>query len=222
MGAVRIRVAWAVIFGTVGLLAQTSVDARTAMEAAVARQRAAAASMEESLARQRASVEKQTGQAEGGSSFVLAPPAALGATLALLPPVVADCESLPSSAVDSLVEQAARRLNLDEGTLRAVIQQESAFRPCAISPKGAMGLMQLMPSTAIQFGVPNPFNPAENVEAGATLLKQLLVRYGGNLTLALGAYNAGSAKVDAAAGVPKIPETQEYIREILSTLPAKQ
>jgi soluble lytic murein transglycosylase-like protein len=192
------------------------------MEAAVARQRSAAASMEESLARQRASVEKQAGQAERGSFFVLAPPAALGATVAPPPPVAADCDSLPSSAIDSLVEQAARRLNLDEGTLRAVIQQESAFRPCAISPKGAMGLMQLMPSTALQFGAGNPFDPSENVEAGATLLKQLLVRYGGDLRLALGAYNAGPARVDAAAGVPKIPETREYIREILSTLPAKQ
>jgi soluble lytic murein transglycosylase-like protein len=85
-----------------------------------------------------------------------------------------------------------------------------------------MGLMQLMPATASQFGVPNPFDPAGNVEAGATFLKQLLERYGGDLTLALGAYNAGPAKVDAAAGVPKIPETQEYIRRILSTLPAKQ
>jgi soluble lytic murein transglycosylase-like protein len=137
--------------------------------------------MEEALALQRASVQRQTGQAERGAFFVLAPPAALGAaplggTVAPPPPLGADCESLPSSAVDSLVEQAARRLKLDEGMLRAVIQQESAFRPCAISPKGAMGLMQLMPSTALQFGVPNPFNPADNVEAGATLLKQLLVR----------------------------------------------
>jgi len=85
-----------------------------------------------------------------------------------------------------------------------------------------MGLMQLMPDTASQFGVPNPFDPAGNVEAGASFLKQLLLHYGGDLTLALGAYNAGPAKVDAAAGVPKIPETQEYIRRILSTLPAKQ
>jgi len=216
MGTVRIRVALAVISATVGLLAQTPAEVRAAMEPAMAKQRAAAASMDESLARQRSSVEKQTRQAVQGGFFVLAPPAAWGATVA------ADCESLPSSEVDSLVEQAAKRQGLDEATLRAVIRQESAFRPCAVSPKGAMGLMQLMPDTASQFGIPDPFDPAGNVEAGASFLKQLLLHYGGDLTLALGAYNAGPAKVDAAAGVPKIPETQEYIRRILSTLPAKQ
>jgi soluble lytic murein transglycosylase-like protein len=222
MGTVHLRVALAVFTATVRLLAQTPADARAAVEAAAAKQRAAAASMDESLARQRSSVEKQTGQAERGAFFVLAPPAALGATVAAPAPVATDCESLPSSEVDSLVEQAAQRQDLDEELLRAVIRQESAFRPCAVSPKGAMGLMQLMPDTASEFGVPNPFDPADNVEAGATFLKQLLVRYGGDLTLALGAYNAGPAKVDATAGVPRIPETQEYIRRVLSTLPVKQ
>ena len=89
------------------------------------------------------------------------------------------------------MEQAARRQDLDEEVLRGVIQQESAFRPCAVSPKGAMGLMQLMPATASQLGVPNPFDPAANVDAGARFLKELLTRYGGDLPLALGAYNAG-------------------------------
>jgi soluble lytic murein transglycosylase-like protein len=168
--------------------------------------------MEASLARQRASLEKQTGKAERGSFFLLAPPAGLGANVAAPAPGAADCESLPSSEVDSLVEHAAKRQDLDQETLRAVIQQESAFRPCAVSPKGAMGLMQLMPATASQFGVPNPFDPADNVEAGARFLKQLLVRYGGDLTLALGAYNAGPSRVDAAAGVPNIPETQDFVK----------
>jgi soluble lytic murein transglycosylase-like protein len=221
MGTVRIRVALIVVSASVRLLAQPPADARTAMEAAVAKQRAAVAAMEESVARQRSAVEKQAGQAERGAFFVLAPPARLGATVPAPAPVAADCDSLPPSEVDSLVEQAAQRQDLDEETLRAVMRQESAFRPCAVSPKGAMGLMQLMPGTATQFGVPNPFDPVDNVEAGASFLKQLLVRYDGDLTLALGAYNAGPAKVDAAAGVPKIPETQEYIRRVLSTLPAK-
>ena len=137
-------------------------------------------------------------------------------------PGAADCESLPSSEVDSLVEHAAKRQDLDEETLRAVIQQESAFRPCAVSPKGAMGLMQLMPATATQLGVPNPFEPVANVDAGAKLLKELLVRYGGDLSLSLGAYNAGPAEVDAAGGVPDIPETQDYVKRILSTLSLKQ
>jgi len=178
--------------------------------------------MEGALARQRSSLEKQTGRAERGAFFVLAPPAGLGANVAAFAAVAADCESLPSSQVDSLVEHAAKRQDLDKETLRAVMQQESAFRPCAISSKGAMGLMQLMPATASQFGVSNPFDPAGNVEAGAAFLKQLLVRYGGDLALALGAYNAGPAKVDAAAGVPNIPETQDYVKQVLSTLPEKQ
>jgi soluble lytic murein transglycosylase-like protein len=216
-----IRVALAVISATAALPAQTSADARAAMEAATVKQRAASASMEGSLALQRSSLEKQTGRAEPGTFFVLAPPAGLGANVAAPAPDTADCESLPSSEVDSLVEHAAKRQDLDEKTLRAVIQRESAFRPCAISPKGAMGLMQLMPGTASQFGVPNPFDPAGNVEAGAAFLKQLLVRYGGDWTLALGAYNAGPARVDAAAGVPDIPETQDYVRKVLSALPVK-
>jgi soluble lytic murein transglycosylase-like protein len=190
------------------------------MEASVAQQRSAVASMEASLARQRASLEKQTGKAERGSFFILTPPAGLGANVAAPALAAADCESLPSSEVDSLVEHAAKRQDLDQETLRAVIQQESAFRPCAVSPKGAMGLMQLMPATASQFGVPNPFDPADNVEAGARFLKQLLVRYGGDLTLALGAYNAGPSRVDAA-GVPSIPETQDYVKQILAALPVK-
>jgi len=215
-------VALAVISTTAALSAQTSADVRAAMELPAVKQRAAVASMTDSLALQRSSLEKQTGRAERGAFFVLAPPAGLGANVPAPAPDTADCESLPSSEVDTLVEHAAKRQDLDEKTLRAVIQQESAFRPCAVSPKGAMGLMQLMPATASQFGVPNPFYPASNVEAGARFLKQLLVRYGGDLTLALGAYNAGPAKVDAAAGIPNIPETQDYVRQVLSALPVKQ
>jgi len=203
------------------LSAPTSSDTHSAAEAVALKQRAAAASMEGSLGRQRSSVEKQTGRSEKGSFFVLAPPAGLGATVPGPTSEAAECAPLPSSEVDSLVEHAAKRQDLDEKTLRAVIQQESAFRPCAVSPKGAMGLMQLMPATASQFGVPNPFDPAGNVDAGARFLKQLLMRYGGDLTLALGAYNAGPTRVDAAGGVPNIPETQDYVRQILAALPMK-
>lgn len=186
------------------------------------KQRAAAASQEQSLALQRASVERQARQAGRDAFFVLAPLAASGATVALPVPLSADCDPLPPYEIDSLVEKAARRQDLDEQTLRAVIRQESGYHPCAISPAGAMGLMQLMPSTVVQFGLPNPFDPADNVEAGAALLKQLLVRYGGDLKLALGAYNAGPARVDAAGGIPNIPETRDYVQQILSTLPPKQ
>jgi len=196
------------------------------MNAALAQQRAAASAVGESLARQRSSIEKQTGQAASGAFFLLPPPASLGAKSvgapALAPIVtVGDCDPLPASEVDSLVSNAAKRQDLDEALLRGVMQQESAFRPCAVSPKGAMGLMQLMPATATDSGVSNPFDPAANVEAGAKLLKELLTRYGGNLPLALGAYNAGPAKVDSDGGVPDIPETQDYVKRILSVLSFK-
>jgi soluble lytic murein transglycosylase-like protein len=115
---------------------------------------------------------------------------------------------------------AANREHLQPELLRGVVQQESGFRPCAVSPKGAMGLMQLMPGTAAQLGVKNPFDPKENVDAGARFLKQLLDIYN-DLPMALGAYNAGPGRVNEAGGVPAIPETLNYIQRIMSLLPIK-
>jgi soluble lytic murein transglycosylase-like protein len=112
----------------------------------------------------------------------------------------------------------AARQDLDSKLLRSVMRQESEFRPCAISDKGSMGLMQLAPAAAAQLGVKNPFNPAENVAAGAQLLKELLTRYEGDPQLALGAYNAGPAAVDAAHGIPPYRETIEYISRVLGFL----
>jgi soluble lytic murein transglycosylase-like protein len=223
MLTIELRVALAV--ASIGVLrAQAPVTVPPAAPAAVSKPGAAAAAMERSVARQRSSVTKQGGgKAETGSFFVLAPPERMGATVAAIAPApAADCEPLPASEVDALVQKAAKSQDLDEQVLRGVIQQESAFRPCAVSPKGAMGMMQLMPATASQFGVQNPFDPADNIQAGATFLKQLLVRYGGDLPQALGAYNAGPAKADAAGGVPKIPETQDYVNRVLSTVPVKK
>jgi hypothetical protein len=97
-------------------------------------------------------------------------------------------------------------------------EQESAFRPCAVSQNGAQGLMQLMPATAEQFGVRNPFDIQDNVGGGARFFKELLTRYTGNVSLDLGAYKAGPSKVDQAGGVPAIPETTNYVREILRKL----
>lgn len=194
-----------------------------AMRESVARQRQAVEQM-------RASVEQQRRAAAAQRAFLpsLLPSAILfpyispaanaapGENLLVRPP--APCDPLPPDVWSPLVRQAAEREGVAVDLLTAVIQQESAFRPCAVSPKGAMGLMQLMPSTAALLGVKDPFDPKENVDAGTRFLKMLLDRYSGNLALALGAYNAGPGRVDAAGGVPPIPETQDYVKEILSRL----
>jgi len=134
------------------------------------------------------------------------------------PPKTPDCPSLPASDVDTLVNAAAQKHSLKPTLLRAVMKQESGFLPCAVSVKGAQGLMQLMPDTAAQFQVSDPFDPKQNVDAGAAFLKQLLDKYKGDLSLALGAYNAGANSVDASGGVPNIEETKNYIASILADL----
>ena len=96
----------------------------------------------------------------------------------------------------------------------------SGFRPCAVSTAGAMGLMQIMPDTAGDLGLTDPFDPSANVNAGAKYLKQMLERYHGNTALALAAYNAGPGRTDRADGaIPEIPETIGYVASILSNIP---
>jgi soluble lytic murein transglycosylase-like protein len=115
---------------------------------------------------------------------------------------------------DLIVEQA-RMNGVRASLVRAVVQVESGFNPSAVSPKGALGLMQLMPATARQFNVGNPFNPSENVRAGVAYLKQLLVRYNNSEELALAAYNAGPGAVDRyGLSVPPYRETRSYVARI--------
>lgn len=120
-----------------------------------------------------------------------------------------------NASFEPLIQQHASQQGIRADLVRAVIQVESAFNPRAVSPKGAMGLMQLMPATAAQFGVRDPFNPAENIRAGVTYLRQLLDRYNDNEQLALAAYNAGPGAVDKyGQTVPPYKETRNYVTKI--------
>jgi soluble lytic murein transglycosylase-like protein len=116
--------------------------------------------------------------------------------------------------VDAAIVMAAARHNVDPNLVRAVIKVESNYNSHAISNKGAMGLMQLMPSTAKMLKVKNPFDAQQNVDAGVRHLKSLLESYGGDVNLTLAAYNAGEGAVARSAGVPRIAETQDYVRRI--------
>jgi soluble lytic murein transglycosylase-like protein len=119
-----------------------------------------------------------------------------------------------SEEIDSSIVMAAARHNVDPNLVRAVVKVESNFNSNAVSRKGAMGLMQLMPSTARSLNVKNPFDPDQNVDAGVRHLKQLLENYGGDVNLTLAAYNAGAGAVARSSGVPHFAETQNYVRRI--------
>jgi len=116
--------------------------------------------------------------------------------------------------IDAAIDEAASRHNVDPHLVRAVIKVESNFNPNAVSRKGAMGLMQLMPQTARQLKVANPFDPQQNVDAGVRHLKQLMESYGGDVKLTLAAYNAGQGAVARSAGVPHFAETRNYVKRI--------
>ena len=118
-------------------------------------------------------------------------------------------------AYDAIIRDAARRHQVDVALVKAVIRAESDFVPQAVSPKGALGLMQLMPATARMHNVWRVLEPRENVEGGVTHLRYLLDRYGGNLRLALAAYNAGEKAVERHGGVPPYPETWEYLARVM-------
>ena len=123
-----------------------------------------------------------------------------------------------ASLYNDLIEEHSARNVVSADLVRAVIQAESAFNPRAVSSKGAMGLMQLMPATAAEHGVLDPFNPAENIRAGVRYLKQLLDSYSGRVELALAAYNAGPGAVKKYGGrVPPYRETQNYVSRIQNT-----
>jgi soluble lytic murein transglycosylase-like protein len=119
-----------------------------------------------------------------------------------------------SDRFENIVREAAERHQVDPALVKAVISTESGWNPHAVSRKGAMGLMQLIPGTAQRYGVGNPYDPAQNVEGGTTYLKALLDRYNGDVNKSLAAYNAGEHAVDRSGGVPAIPETLRYVRKV--------
>jgi soluble lytic murein transglycosylase-like protein len=192
--------------------------------------------MRESLRKQRASLASQwqavrRQMAEKSSAVAITPAHFIDPLPAWTPPLnplalpvraavwnPADCPALEAEKVSELVAAAAEKQSLDPALLRAVIKQESGFKPCAVSPKGAQGLMQLMPSTAQDLHVADAFDPRQNVQAGAAYLRQLLSRYKGDLRLALVGYNAGPRRADQPPGTPYPLETQDYVASIFAAL----
>jgi soluble lytic murein transglycosylase-like protein len=173
-----------------------------------------------------------------GSRFRIAGHEDEGATVKLLLPgggfarVTADQvvryepeEVLPQPAatpVEQLIEKASTKYGVEAALIRSVIAAESNFDPQAVSRKKAMGLMQLMPETAMNFSLLNPFDPAENIDAGTRYLKALLERYRHDIHLTLAAYNAGPDKVDAYRAVPPYLETQNYVMRVMRNLRAQR
>jgi soluble lytic murein transglycosylase-like protein len=194
-----------------GCLLAACSQAQSAQEAALARQR-------ESIQRQRTALEAQEGNLARQLASAARQPKPPPWAQAAPGPAVEDCSALTDTRLDGLIQKASRENLLTPDLLRAVIRRESSFQPCAVSRSGAMGLMQLMPGTAFDLGVDNPFDAEQNISAGSRFLRSLLDRYGGDLSLALGAYNAGPARVDAIKAIPPIKETQDYVKEILNRL----
>ena len=165
-----------------------------------------------SVAKQRTAISRQRVASKRVVTFVWTPPPVRAAV------VPTACAEITGPELARMIDSAADANEIAPSIVREVARQESAFDPCAVSRKGAEGLMQLMPGTQALLGVGDPFDPEESLMAGARLLKDLLGRYDGNLALALSAYNAGPKRVDQANGVPPIAETRDYVTRILSRL----
>jgi soluble lytic murein transglycosylase-like protein len=126
--------------------------------------------------------------------------------------------SVSAAQIDRYIDEAAARHHVDPNLVRALVKVESNFNPRAVSSKGAMGLMQLMPATARLYDVRNPYDPAQNVDAGVRHLKGLLENFKGDVSLSLAAYNAGQGAVERNGGIPPYTETRNYVKRITSLM----
>ena len=127
-----------------------------------------------------------------------------------------DPDDMATGAIRDMARDYAARNRVSPALVTAVIETESSYNPRAVSPRGAMGLMQLMPDVARGLGVENPFEPEENIRGGVALLRRLLDKYHGDHRLALAAYNAGEGAVDRSGGMPDFPETREYVERVIN------
>lgn len=183
------------------------------------------------LARQNASIQRQIGKARQRGGFFISswfsdapasgefsPGSSAGAS------GEENCDPIDATVAEAYIRESARREGISSDLVREVVRKESGFNPCAVSPKGAIGMMQLMPDTAASLGVDDPFDPRQNIDGGVRMLKRLLDKYNGRPDLALAAYNAGEGAVDANQSVPAYEETQEYVSTIMKRVfeePAK-
>jgi soluble lytic murein transglycosylase-like protein len=125
-------------------------------------------------------------------------------------------------AYDDIIQEAAEKYNLNPAMIRAVMQAESAFNAMAVSPVGALGLMQLMPAVAKELGVTDPLDPRQNIMGGSQHLKKMLTSHRGNVPLALASYNAGPGNVKKYRGIPPFKETRNYVKKITALLAEAQ
>jgi soluble lytic murein transglycosylase-like protein len=186
---------------------------------------------ESSIERQVASARRQTKADATSTEFFTVPwlkpasalPPAVPSNEAGATPQAAslfDCEPLSSELLQDIVTESAKQEGVDENLIHAIIARESAGRPCAVSVKGAQGLMQLMPATQGDLQVSDAFDPVDNVRGGTKYVAQLLKRYNNDLKLTLAAFNAGPRRVDDK--IPEIAETQNYVAAIMASLEARK
>ena len=143
-------------------------------------------------------------------------------TPAIMAPAAGTSAVAQPVTVDDYIKAASEKHRIDRALIESVIHAESSFNPKAVSPKGAKGLMQLMPATAAELGVNNVFDPQANVDGGTRYLQQLLIKYNNNLAKALAAYNAGPHRVEQYQGVPPYRETHAYVAKIITEFNRKK